>query len=150
MDRLMKGSRDPKAARQPRRPRQRQEQEEEEEEEDDDEEDLSDEYEAMSSLPPGPLPAARTQQQPPPSKGPSMQAPPNASPEPADPSAAMQASRKALFDPGKLTVEELRDELRARGENTVGLKCTLIERLLASIAAPGSIPHLMVNCRLLA
>ena len=52
--------------------------------------------------------------------------------------------RRPLFDPTKLTVEELRDELRARGENTVGLKLVLVERLLASIAAPGGVPTLMV------
>lgn len=62
-----------------------------------------------------------------------------------DRSSYVESQKKTLFfDPAKLNVEELRDELRARGENTVGLKSVLIDRLVASIAAPNGNPHLMV------
>lgn len=60
-----------------------------------------------------------------------------------------ESKRKTLFfDTAKLNVEELRDELRARGENTVGLKSVLIDRLVASIAAPNGNPNLMVGLAL--
>jgi hypothetical protein len=55
------------------------------------------------------------------------------------------ARGETQFDPNKLTVEELRDELRARSLNTVGLKSALVERLAASISGPGGIPYLMVR-----
>eukprot|EP00048_Salpingoeca_helianthica_P000254 m.40372 g.40372 ORF g.40372 m.40372 type:complete len:201 (-) comp10311_c1_seq2:118-720(-) len=61
--------------------------------------------------------------------------------------AAAAARGEAQFDPNKLTVEELRDELRARSLNTVGLKSALVERLAASISGPGGIPYLMCDNR---
>lgn len=46
--------------------------------------------------------------------------------------------RLPFFDSHRLTVDELRDELRERGEDPVGLKGVLVSRLLAHVAAGGS------------
>lgn len=46
--------------------------------------------------------------------------------------------RLPFFDSHRLTVDELRDELRERGEDPVGLKGVLVGRLLAHVAAGGS------------
>lgn len=47
--------------------------------------------------------------------------------------------------PSKLTVDELRDELRARNLTTTGLKPILLERLTDALSVPGAIPTCLVS-----
>lgn len=49
------------------------------------------------------------------------------------------------FDPQKMTVEELRDELRLRDQPTHGLKPVLVDRLLEIMAQPGVPQHRLAN-----
>ncbi|EGD76206.1 hypothetical protein PTSG_00911 [Salpingoeca rosetta] len=48
---------------------------------------------------------------------------------------------KILCVPNKLTVEELRDELRARDLSTTGLKPVLVERLTKALQVDGASPY---------
>jgi hypothetical protein len=49
-----------------------------------------------------------------------------------------ESPSRQTFDPQKMTVEELRDELRHRDQPTHGLKPVLVDRILEMLAIPGA------------